>query len=142
MTERPRNTGGKLIPYHVGDEVGGFKILRVGDNPTNGSTLMYDVERTCECRERLTVSHRKVVMRHSHKLARCRECAAARQSYLRNLNPLRRVWTEERDARLIELIGKRWTAKQIGADIGVSAESVYDRARRLGLRLRKGRGRE
>ena len=130
---------GRLVPFAVGDEIGGFKVLSVGDDHSHRDRQNYHVERTCECRERLTISHRKIVERHGRKSVCCRECAMAHLSYRRQMNPLRRVWTEEMDARLREWAG-RLPAHAIAEKLGLrNADGVYRRAVRLNLSLRSAR---
>lgn len=128
--------GAQLKPLSVGDEVGGYKILRVGEDHSSKNAQTYHVERTCECQGHLQVTHAHIIHRRNAGVTRCRECAMARLSYQQTLDPPRRVWTREMDANLQDWAGVL-PARVIAAKVGVGADSVYRRARYLGLTLRR-----
>ena len=129
--------GAQLKPLSVGDEVGGFKILLVGADHSSKKAQIYHVERTCERRERLHVTHEHVIRRRTAGVSRCKECAAAHWSYQQILEPRRRLWTEEMDTLLKAWAG-RFPAHVIAAKLGVSSQdSIYRRAKYLGLKLRR-----
>lgn len=129
--------GRRLCPFEPGDVVGGFKILRVGEDHSSKTAQTYHVERTCECRERLHVTHEHIVRRRTAGISCCRGCAMARLSFMQALSPPRRVWTEAMDGQLRRLAGTL-PAHAIAARLDLeNPYSVYRRARHLGIRLRK-----
>lgn len=129
--------GRQLYPFKPGDVVGGFKILHVGADRSSKKAQTYLVERTCECREHLQVTHEHAIRRRTAGIVCCRECAAARLSFQQALVPPRRLWTEDMDT-LLQAWAGRFPAHVIAAKLGLKdAASVYRRAHLIGLKLRR-----